>query len=58
MMLEAFLELLLWSSFHAIITLDLSNILKSLSLYGRQFLETARSHSEQNQGKRVGVPFQ
>jgi hypothetical protein len=43
----------------AFTSLDVFNILKFSSLLSLTlFLETARSHSETNQGNMVGVPFQ
>jgi hypothetical protein len=57
-MLETFLELLLWNSFSAVtflVCLQYPEIF--IPLKQTLFSETARSHSEPNNGNMVGVPL-
>jgi len=58
-LLETFLELQLWNSFHCCCYIFLCLKYPEILALLRQalFLETARSHLETNQENRVGVPF-
>jgi len=60
-LLETFLEVLLWKDLqchHDIRTGCLQYLEVFVPLRQTLFLETARSHSEPNQGNKVGVSFQ
>jgi len=60
LLLETFLELLLWSSFQCHHYIFWMSSLLEIFVHLRKtlFLETTRSHLEPNMGNRVGVPFQ
>jgi hypothetical protein len=58
-LLETLSELLLWNSFQCRrYIFGISSVSCTLTPFKADFLETARSHSNPQQRKRVGVPFQ